>query len=374
MSDLAATSKRLADLGVTRATLLLDEARARANIRHFAQRANAAGVVMRPHFKTHQSAAVAGWFRDEGVTRATVSSLGQAAYFADHGWDDLTVAIGLNPRELNQVADLAGRISLGVAVDHGAQVAALARCPHPVRVWIELDVGYGRAGIPHQDTERIAALLDDLAAHGQLTATGLLTHAGHSYGTDPGAAAEIFHQTRQRLQTLRRQLDRPDLLLSAGDTPGFAAVDDWSGLDEARPGNFVFHDLMQLAAGACGADQLACAVACPIIGVYPRRRQVVVHAGAVHLSKDGVATPEGLVHGRLLTLAGSSFGRIADDGLLTGLSQEHGTVTFATAAAMAGLEPGDLLLVVPAHSCLACEQFADYRTANGDVLTRYRRG
>jgi D-serine deaminase-like pyridoxal phosphate-dependent protein len=58
------------------------------------------------------------------------------------------------------------------------------------------------------------------------------------------------------------------------------------------------------------------------------------------------------------------------------LSQEHATVRATDQHArrtLARLAPGDLLLVAPVHSCLACEQFGSYRTCGGETLTRYRR-
>lgn len=376
MTDLAATSLRLADLGVDRATLLVDPARARANIARFVARARTASVVLRPHFKTHQSSAVGEWFAAAGVDRATVSSVGQAAYFADHGWRDLTLAIGLNPRELPAVRELAGRCDLGVTVDHPAQVAALAQAGLDVGAWVEIDTDDGRAGVHWSDTAAVVGLVRALVDAPGLAYRGLLTHAGHAYGAGRQDAATIFTANRERLESLRsvvRQAGLPGGQLSAGDTPGFAAVADWTGLDEARPGNFVFFDLMQLANGACATADLACAVAAPVIGVYPARRQVVVHAGAVHLSKERLGQAAGGHFGRLQTLTPAGLGDLASDGVVTALSQEHGVVTFADASAAADWRPGDLALIAPVHSCLACEQFGFYLTTGGARLPRYRR-
>jgi D-serine deaminase-like pyridoxal phosphate-dependent protein len=79
-------------------TLLLDEGRARRNIFRMADKAASNQVRFRPHFKTHQSAAVGEWFRDVGVTAITVSSVEMARYFAAHGWNDITFAFPVNVR------------------------------------------------------------------------------------------------------------------------------------------------------------------------------------------------------------------------------------------------------------------------------------
>ena len=381
MGDILATSRHLQEFGLHQATLLVDRRRAEANINRFVERAAAANVALRPHFKTHQSAAVAGWFRTAGVTRATVSSLGQATYFADHGWSDLTLAISANPLEVAGYSDLAARISLGLLVDTSETIARLAAgLASEVRIWLEIDVGDGRAGIPWNRTRRLIDLAEQVTAARNLELVGLLAHAGQTYdAADGGEAAAVFHTTREHLQDCRRELTRAGftgLLISAGDTPGFAAVTDWIGLDEARPGNFVFHDLMQLVVGACTEEGLACAVGCPVIGVYPERGELVVHAGAVHLSMERLADLHGDCFGCLMSLDESGFGRLLADWSLTKLSQEHGVVVARGNAAddqLRKLRPGDLVLVAPVHSCLTCEQFASYRALDGEVLYRYRR-
>jgi len=372
------TSDRLQALGLVRATLLVDETRVRTNIQRFVDRAHASGVLLRPHFKTHQSAVVGDWIRQAGIERATVSSLGQAEYFCGHGWLDLTLAVGANPREAAEYDRLAACCDLGLCFDDPRAVVAVAGAlDHQVGAWIELDPGYGRTGVPWHDGARLVELARAMAAAPGLEYRGLLAHAGHSYAAaGPAAAALVYTETLGRLQSARSALVEAGLpagSLSAGDTPGFAAVDDWSGLDEARPGNFVFHDLMQLSVGACTEQDLACAVACPVIGVYPERGECVVHAGAVHLSKEHLATEQGPCFGRLLTLDEAGFGSLVPGWRLTGLSQEHGIVTAPEAGALADLQPGDLMLVAPVHSCLACEQFGAYRDLKGNEIGRYRR-
>lgn len=370
MSALWDTSRHLRQLGLRQATLLVDRARAEANIARFAARARAANVILRPHFKTHQSAAVADWFRRAGVRKATVSSIGMARYFADHGWSDLTLAIGANPLEADLYDALAGRIRLGLTVDAVATVdLLLPRLRRVEAFWIEVDTGQGRGGVPWADHAALVAVARRLGP-GRLA--GLLTHGGHSYG---GPAARVFGEVRTRMQAARSALvaaGLPAVPISAGDTPGFAASEDWNGLDEARPGNFVFYDLMQLQAGACGEDDLACAVACPVIGVYPARGELLVHAGAVHLSCEHL---DG-TYGRLLQAGPPGFGRLLEGWAVRGLSQEHGRLAAESTGARAELQrlaPGDLVLIAPVHACLTCEQFARYWTLAGEELPRYGR-
>ena len=66
------------------------------------------------------------------------------------------------------------------------------------------------------------------------------------------------------------------------DTP----VGEASGVHTQGAGNYIFHDAFQTAIGTCGADDAAFSVLAAVIGLYPERREVVVNAGALALSKD----------------------------------------------------------------------------------------
>ena len=112
---------------IVKPALIVDEQRARENIRRIAERAASSGVRYRPHFKTHQSTQVGRWFRDYGVNCITVSSLSMAAYFADDGWDDITVAFPVNVRESRLIGELAGRVRLNLLVLDGYAVETLER-------------------------------------------------------------------------------------------------------------------------------------------------------------------------------------------------------------------------------------------------------
>ncbi len=85
---------------IEKPTLILDESRARRNLARMAAKARQQGVRFRPHFKTHQSVEMGGWFREEGVSSITVSSVDMAVYFAQAGWDDILIAFTANPRQV----------------------------------------------------------------------------------------------------------------------------------------------------------------------------------------------------------------------------------------------------------------------------------
>lgn len=361
-------------------TLLLHEDRARANIRRMAQKCAQAGVAFRPHFKTHQSAQVGEWFRDEGVSAITVSSLRMAEYFAGARegaavWGDITVAFPLNVREMERVRSLAGRVRLGLLVDSPAAIHALGRgVGAPVDVWLEVDTGYQRSGLDSGAVGAFAALLDDGSRYPHLRVRGLLTHTGHSYaaGTDFAALHAQTASTLRGLRDLLVERGSGPLEISVGDTPIASTVDDFGPVDELRPGNFIFYDWMQHSIGVCREEEIAVAVACPVVAVYPQRCEVVIYGGAVHLSKDFLRRADGaLDFGHVAPLALDGWGAAIPDTYLRSLSQEHGIV-HATPAAferhLSQLAVGDLIAVLPIHSCLTADLLKEYLTLDGRRL------
>jgi D-serine deaminase-like pyridoxal phosphate-dependent protein len=362
------TCRLLARLGLDAPTLVVDEQRARANIARMAAKAAASGVRFRPHFKTHRNLTVGEWFREAGVDRITVSSLAMAEQFAAAGWDDITLAFLVNPRQLPRLGELAWQLAdrggaLGLVVDTAEAARAVRHViGDTAHLWCKVDTGYGRSGVPWDDAPRLKAVADSAAL------AGLLTHAGHSYHTPHGELPALWDETAARLAAARAATDR-DLALSVGDTPTCTATHAFTGVDEVRPGNFVYYDLMQRAAGVCGDGELAAFVACPVVALDPGRGRVVLHGGAAHLSKERLSAAGGRqIFGRLGLLGADGGHAVLDEAPLVDLSQEHGIVEVAPArfgAIFADVKPGDVLPVWPVHSCLTGEAAVPVRTLAG---------
>ncbi|MBN2472423.1 MAG: alanine racemase [Anaerolineae bacterium] len=358
---------------ITRPAAILNTAVARRNIARMAEKARRSGVLLRPHFKTHQSAAIGEWFRAEGVSAITVSSVRMAQYFAAHGWRDIVVAFPVNWLEIEAINTLAETVDLGLLLESTATAQFLAeRLTAPVQAWIEVDTGYHRTGIDWADAAALREVAAAVQAGPQMTLAGLLTHAGHSYhARSPEEIEAIYAETVSRLTTAREGLAQAgihDLALSLGDTPCCSVVEDFSAVEEIRPGNFVFYDLMQVAVGACTPAEIAVGVACPVVAIYPEDHKVVVYGGAVHLSKEALALPDG----------GVSFGAVAlpEDGgwsaplpgcRVAGLSQEHGVIA-ASDDLLARVRVGDVLVVLPVHSCLTVDLLKHYVTLEGERI------
>jgi len=354
---------------IERPTLLLDRRKVLANIERMAVRAEAAGVRLRPHFKTHQSAEIGAWFRDYGVAAITVSSVDMALGFAAAGWDDITIAFPVNLRQMAAINGLAERVRLGLLVESAETVRRLdEQLTAEVSVWLKIDAGYGRTGI-HWENE--VALLETAAAVSEvnhLKLAGILTHSGQTYGAGSAEGVRrVFGESVARMKRAQAVLREQgfEAAVSMGDTPGCSLADSFEGLDEIRPGNFVFYDLMQQQIGACRLDDIGVALACPVVALHSERGRIVIYGGAVHFSKELLPGPDGgLNFGRVVALNENGWTPLGEEVRVASLSQEHGIIQ-ADGDLLASVKVGDVLGVLPIHSCLTADLLRRYLTLEG---------
>jgi len=355
-------------MNITKPTLLVDEPKVRKNIQMMLTKAQQSNAVLRPHFKTHQSASIGKWFQEEGVTKATVSSVDMAQYFAEAGWEDITIAFPYNPLEAPEVEALAKKIRLNVliiskeALDHlNTHVDA------ELGYFIKVDVGTHRTGINPDDDKLAQQLAESQNPNHKLQ--GLLAHAGHTYKPlDTAEAQRIYNQSISHFQYLKNAIGRDDLILSYGDTPSCSLLSDFSKVDELRPGNFAFYDTMQHYFGSCSLDQIAVCMACPVVAIHADRGEVVVYGGGVHLSKDVINSPTGRSFGTVVELEESGW-KSKPIANVDRLSQEHGIIK-ADDSLIQKLKIGDLLGILPVHSCMAADLQGYYVSLDGQRLDK----
>ncbi len=361
---------------VDRPTLLLDKDKCVNNIRQIATKASRNGVRLRPHFKTHQSHEIGRWFRKEGITSCTVSSLQMAEYFADDGWKDITVAFPVNCLEVTRINRLASTIMLNIMVCvPGVLPQFMDRLRHPVRVFIEIDTGYHRTGVNPEDHETISILLNEIKASALFQFAGFLSHAGNTYQCRNGVGVGAIHQVEtDAMKALRKRYNNefPSLILSIGDTPSMSIVSALDGVDEIRPGNLVFYDLTQHAIGSCQLNQIALTMACPVVAVYARRREIIIYGGGVHFAKDFLTLADGTTHyGLVVKWYDGTLERPVEPMYVMSLSQEHGIIT--APQGVGNIKPGDCLGVLPVHACLTADAMGEYVTLDGTAIKRMRK-
>ena len=359
---------------INKPTMLLNTSIAKKNISNMVGIANKSHIKLRPHFKTHQSGEIGKWFSEEKITGITVSSVSMADYFAHHGWQDIMIAFPTNIREMGTIDRLAGEINLGLLVESIQTIDYLERSlNNVVDLWIKVDSGSRRTGLDWQNTGEIANLAKKIIISKRLRLQGLLTHAGNTYHTNnTNEIKTLFAESVSDMNFVRKYLESQGtngLQISVGDTPGVCLSDEINSVDEIRPGNFIFFDAMQYHLGSCQFDEIALAVVCPVVALHPERSEVVTYGGAIHLSKDYFEN-DGIKQYGLVAFPSEDswgWGALIPGAYVAGLSQEHGVIHMP-ASHLHNLKVGDLLCILPAHSCLVVDQMREYLTLDGGVI------
>ena len=317
--------------------------------------AAALGVGFRPHFKTAKSVEVALLSHGGAPGPATVSTMKEAeALAAAGGSRDILLAATAIPGRLPRAEALRRNhgTALLLVVDSPEMAGMLdAAAGEPHDVLVEVDCGEHRAG---RAAERAVAVARAIHGARHLRLAGVMTHGGHSYGTDdPARVADIAEAERAAAVAAAeaiREAGLPAAIVSVGSTPTLLHARHLEGVTEARAGVSLFWDLAQMSRGMCAWDDLALSVLSTVIGHNRAAGTLVLDAGALALSKDVTANafaPE------------TGYGRLGDAATGAALPlhvsvvhQEHGSVPVPDESWFARLPVGSLVRVYPNHACL----------------------
>ena len=332
--------------------VLVDARRLERNLSAMQSAANARGLRLRPHAKTHKSPAIARMQLERGAVGICCAKLGEAEVFADAGVSDIRLPYPLNPVNADRVFALTERVTLSFIVDDPAvaqQWSDLAvQRDTRLDILIKVDVGFHRCGIdPHAASA--AATVRAIAAMPGLRLRGLLSHAGHGYHAASETELERIAADEARLlRDLAAAAATPCEEISVGATPTARFSLKQDGLTEIRPGNYAYFDRTQVALGAARWDDCALTVLARVVS-RPALDRVILDSGSKTLTNDGSrgfvpTTGFGVVQRDL-------FDAEPDAGLvIERLSEEHAAVRVVNEGTR--LTTGDLVRVIPNHSCV----------------------
>jgi D-serine deaminase-like pyridoxal phosphate-dependent protein len=295
-------------------------------------------LALRPHAKTHKCVEIARRQVALGAVGLTVATVGEAELFADVGFTDLFIAYPVwaaGARGLRLRA-LAERAALRIGVDsvEGVEVLARALAGTESEVVVEVDSGHHRTGVSPGHAGEVARA----ALRRGLSVAGVFTFPGHSYA--PGRREQAAGDEARALLEADAALHQAGVgagLRSGGSTPTAALVQQ-GGLNEMRPGVYVFNDAQQVELGAADWDAVALTAAATVVSRHGR--DVVLDAGSKVLGADRPVWATG--SGRLPDYPKARIGALAE---------HHATVTFAEDALLP--EVGSVVRVAPNHVCAA---------------------
>jgi len=353
-------------------SLVLDLDRVKRNARRMSERITQFGVDLRPHVKTHKSVEVAR-IQTEGHSGAvTVSTLAEARAFSEHGFSQITYAIPIEPGKFSEAINLSRTCELSLITDDldvPAQLNSAAKAENVhVNLFLKVDSGYHRCGVEPttKDAIEIPRRISDAS---NLKFAGILTHAGHSYHcTSKAELLEMARHERDLMasfgDTLRREVGEVPVV-SIGSTPTITTVDHLEGINEARPGNYIFYDAFQATLGSCSFDDCALTVLASVVHRDATRQKLIIDAGAIALSKDRgpIDINPTCGYGRVLDLAGNDLNVTVRE-----MSQEHGVMFAEDAKVFDQLKVGTRVRVLANHSCLTAAQHSYYNVLEGDSI------
>ncbi len=329
--------------------LLVDRARMEANLAAMSAAIGAAGVDLRPHFKTSKCLAVARRQLAQGAIGFTCATPAEVELLQDEGVDDVLWAHQpVGPAKVAFAVRALGRGGLTIALDSldaaGPLAAAAASAGVTVPFVLEVDTGLHRAGV---DPDRAVATAAALTALPALELRGVLTHEGHlaAHGSDRAgleAAGDLAGRTLVQVAEALRADGHACPLVSVGSTPGATSAPFAAGVTEARPGTYVYFDANQVGLGSARIEQCAQTVLARVTSAQ-RPGTVIIDAGIKAMSSDTIATA-----GNLGIVCDPESGRPLDGVEFTAGNEEHG---YLTGPGTSGLRVGDLLRIVPNHAC-----------------------
>ncbi len=359
-------------------SLLLDIDRVRKNAGRISDIANRNDARLRPHIKTHKCIEVAKIQTARHNGAVTVSTLAEARAFSENGFNDITYAVPIEPGKFDEAIEfvrngvilhlLTDNANAAKQLDESAGIAGVK-----FEVFIKIDCGTHRVGVePH--TAEAVDIPRQISDAKHLNFAGILTHAGHSYDvkTVEEIKAVACHErdVMVELAARLRSMSIEVPTVSIGSTPTINHIDHLDGIDEVRPGNYIFFDNYQATLGSCGFDDCALTVLAAVVHRDASRRKLVIDAGGIAMSKDRGPThlDETCGYGRVLDLDG------VDTGMRLGsLSQEHGVIHTDDDSIFDRYKVGDRVRILANHSCMTAAQHTHYNILeNGSIVDRWK--
>ena len=347
--------------------LLIDEAIMRSNIFAMQEKADKAGVKLRPHTKTHKMPELAKLQVAAGASGITVAKVGEAEVMADHGLQDIFIAneiVGIS--KLERIRELSRRIAIRLGVDNAFQVDQLQEVfrdeLHPIEVLIEIETGENRSGIISDG--QLVALTKHILGKTKVALKGVFSHEGNSYKAKTVEDCRricLESQTRTlRAGNMARELGAAIDTVSIGSTPSLMHSEILAGVTEIRPGTYIFMDVGQ---GTAISDYSRCAatVLATVISM-PTDERIVLDTGAKALTLQ--TRGEGIC-------ATTGYGLVKNSGnvRLSGMFDEHGLIY--DSRLRKELEVGSKLEIIPNHICPVCNLYdSAYLVSDGKVLRK----
>ncbi|MGC9944965.1 MAG: alanine racemase [Bryobacteraceae bacterium] len=327
--------------------LLVDLDAMEANLLRVADYTQQHGLRLRPHTKTHKSPRIGRRQLELGAAGLTVAKVGEAEAMLEAAPPDILVAYPvIGVAKLQRLMAVARRAHVTVSLDSLFAAGQLSEAAQAAGVKIgvlaETDVGLGRVGVsPGAELLDLARGIEGLAG---LRFEGIAFYPGHIKDSS-AAGTEALAALAGLLQSILADFRRAGIevrIVSGGSTPSLYHSHQLPGLNEIRPGTYVYNDWNTVASGACTPDQCAATLLVTVVSTA-RPGQIIIDGGSKTFSSDRL-TGSG---------AESTFGHVLDapQAVFHKMNEEHGFVDVSQCGRAFAI--GERLRIVPNHICVA---------------------
>lgn len=321
--------------------------------------------------------------------------------------------VPLPPSQAARLASLArdlGPGAVAVLVDHPAQLPAVARFAQlagsPARVFLKVDTGYRRAGVPPDALNKggLLARVVAMEGAGRAVLAGVYSHSSLSYRDTTAAQAmeSLAGEIGGCVDALERHaalLGGREVVVSVGASPQVTSIENFAGtvageagatagLREAlrsvkaglaggslrtklelHAGVYAVLDMQQLATNARTClggveDEVALSVVAEVVSVYNdgerETPEALVAVGSLGLGREPCPSYRGWgVVGR--GSYGSTSGEQPQSRLIVDrISQEHAIVGWEDGSIPIPLEVGQTVRIYPNHACVTGAMYGWY--------------
>jgi len=341
--------------------LLIDLDVMEGNLRKLADYGQKHRLRVRPHTKTHKIPALARKQLELGAAGLTVAKVGEAEVMLAAQPQELLVAYPIvGKRKLERLMQVAGKTSVTVSLDSEMVAQQLSEAANAagreIGVLAEVDVGLGRVGVPPGGT--LLQLIQQIERLPGLRFEGIAFYPGHIKRLD--------EEGEQALQSLAQMLARilDDLrkagvearIASGGSTPTLFHSHRLPGLNEIRPGTYIFNDRNTVLSGACTFEECAASILVTVVSTA-KAGQMIIDGGSKTFSSDGPMAGTEVSYGRLMQ---------APDAVFTKMNEEHGFVDLRRAGQKFNV--GEKVRIIPNHVCVAMNLHETVYGVRGDTV------
>jgi D-serine deaminase-like pyridoxal phosphate-dependent protein len=331
------------------------------NLSRMAEYCRGTKLRLRPHTKSHKIPELAKRQLAHGAQGITVAKIGEAEVMLEAGITDMLIAYPIiGQGKAKRLAELATRANITVSLDSVDVARAISKETSKTGaragILVELDVGFHRCGVTTEhEALTMARTVADLPG---LEFQGLMFFPGHLQ-VPAEQRAELRVGVNDFLERSLAKLEAAGLAaptVSGGSTPTAREGHLFTGVNEIRPGMYIFNDRNMMGVGIAGVEDCALSVVTTVVSTSVPGR-AIVDGGSKTFSSD-----------RHLAGDGKGFGMVKQDDAadLEQLSEEHGHLNISRSTRE--YRVGERLAIIPNHVCSTVNMHNQIYGARGEQV------